>query len=130
MKKIVYFLIACFFISNTFTAFSQEAEENEIAYSTNKVKSIKAYDYRYRKGKARGKGKLASHTIYDSSGRQIESWSYLKIYSFIRSEYHQLYKYNQNGDVCEETSYVVKGLSPLITNFSYVYDDQERMLEK
>lgn len=46
----------------------EDFNENRLLYQRNKVKSIKVYDFKYKNGKVKGKGKLLSYDLYDSTG--------------------------------------------------------------
>ncbi|MCW3071064.1 MAG: hypothetical protein JWO44_954 [Bacteroidetes bacterium] len=121
MKRIRYLTIMLqFFASNTFGQTTDNVER--ILYKTNKVKSIKTYEYRYKKGKVKGHGKLLFHELIDTNGFQVESYSY----AFMK--FHQEYKYDENGNIAEETGYV--GKSPVRTPYLYKYDVKKRIVEK
>jgi hypothetical protein len=87
-----------------------------------KVKSIKVYEYRYKRGKVKGWGKLLFHDLIDTNGLCVESYSY----AFLK--FHQEFKYDENGNIAEETGYV--GKSPVSTPYVYKYDAKKRIVEK
>ncbi len=104
------------------TAFSQENENpHRKLYKTNKVKSVKVYDYGYKDGEAKGKGKLLFSYTYDTTGSLIVSDSY------IPRKFHEEYVYNERGEIADEIADIA---GPFHTYFYYEYDAKGRMTEK
>lgn len=116
-RNFIFFLL---FLSSA--AFSQEDENpHRKLYKTNKVKSVKIYDYRYKDGEAKGKGKLLFDYTYDTTGLLIVSDSY------IPRKFHEEYVYNERGEIADEIADIA---GPFHTYFYYEYDAKGRMTEK
>ena len=107
---------------------NQEQNAEAWLYRKTKVKTISYYEHRTKKG--HGKGKLTSYSRLDTLGREIEHWSHLKLTFFASSDYHVFYEYNENGDVSKEISLVIENSPPLITTYTYVYNDQQKITYK
>jgi hypothetical protein len=121
MKQLAYLtIILQFFIFNSFGQTIDSVQR--ILYKTNKVKSIKVYEYRYKKNKIKGHGKLLFHELINTNGFEVES------YSYAFHKFHQEYKYDENGNIAEETGYV--GKSPVRTPYVYKYDAKNKTIEK
>ena len=115
------FMTIFFFASISLIKGQDVLNRNE-NYQKNHVKDVKVYEYGFRKGKVKGRGKLLFHEIYDSSGFKTSSFSYAP------GEYHQEYKYDSLGNMIAETGYVLN--DPVTTTYKYKFDEHSRIIEK
>lgn len=112
----------------SFSQLNPEQNADAELYRKNKVKTINTYEYRNAKG--HGKGKLMSYTRLDTLGKEVENWSHLKLSLFASTNYHVFYEYNKNGDVSKRISFVIENSPPLITTYTYRYNDQQKITYK
>ncbi|WP_430403715.1 hypothetical protein [Fluviicola sp.] len=130
MKLCLTFLIIFVCSLTNLSSAQLNPEQNAEAelYRKNKVKTISFYEY--RDAKRHGKGKLTSYSRLDTLGREIESWSNLKLSLFRSTNYQVFFEYNENGDVSKRISFVIEGSDPLITTYTYRYNDQQKITYK
>lgn len=121
MKHLIYLSIILQLFSPKIFGQTTDSVER-VLYKTNKVKSINVYEYKYKQNKIKGNGKLLFHELIDSNGFEVES------YSYAFHKFHQQYKYDENGNIAEETGYV--GKSPVRTPYVYKYDSKKRIIER
>lgn len=118
-------VLICMFYNFSLAQLNPEQNAQAELYRKNKVKTISTYEY--RSAKRLGKGKLTSYTRLDTLGREIENWSHLKLSFFNYTNYRVCYEYNENGDVSKEISFVIENSDPLITTFTYRYNDRQNI---
>ncbi len=124
----VLFGFVCSLYNLPLAQLNQEQNAEAALYRKNKVKTIRFYEY--RTAKRVGKGKLSSYIRLDTLGREIESWSHLKLSFFASTNYQVFYEYNENGELSKEISYVLENSPPLITTYSYTCNDQQKITYK
>jgi len=130
MKGCLTLVLMLFCSLTHFSSAQLNPEQNAEAelYRKNKVKTISFYEY--RTSKRTGKGKITSYTRLDTLGREIETWSHLKLSLFRSTNYRVFFEYNENGDVSKRISYVIEGSDPVITTYIYKYNDQQKITYK
>ena len=118
-KGFFYTIIFLLFCSGLFG--QDDNNPDHVLFKKNKVKSVKVIEYRYRNGKARGKGKLLFDRSYNKDGLLIESDSY------VMGKFHEEYRYNEKGELIEDIGYVVG--DPVSNPYTYKYDGKGRIIE-
>lgn len=122
MNRTLYLATLMFFVLSNLFGQADDNNINRSLYKKNKIKSIKIYDYKYKNGKANGKGKLLFYYLYDTTGLLTES------YFYGAGEYHQQYKYNEKDNLSEDIGYFAN--SPFSTTYKYKYDSNGKITEK
>ena len=92
---------------------SCQDNSSQAVYKKANVKYVKSYEFKYKRGKKRGKGELQFHESYNKSGLLIKSLFYgLPGGGEFKREYY--YDFNENQ----------------ISEFNYIYDSANNMIKK